>query len=422
MHFRDTFLLSLRSIRGNPVRTGITITIIALGIMALIGIITAISAMEQKLSESFSSMGANGFTIRFRESSTSFHRSNEVVLKNRGERKIKKSNEGKPITFEQAVDFKSMYEFPATVGISVFASNNTIVSSGNKKTNPVVRLIGGDENYLDLNGYKLDEGRGLSPADLKANGAVCIIGNEVATHLFRTGANAVDQIIRVNNIPFRVIGVMAPKGSSFGFSQDNIIITSCEAVKQNFSNLNSFSIGVKVDNLVMLDMAMGEAEAVLRSIRKLNTTEENNFYLDKSDKFAAMAIDNTKFLTLSAMVIGLITLAGAAIGLMNIMLVAVTERTKEVGLIKSIGGLQKSVQQQFLLEAVLISVLGGIAGIIAGILIGNLFAMILGTGFVIPWMWVMYGFVICTIVGLSAGYYPAAKASKLNPIEALRYE
>ena len=167
---------------------------------------------------------------------------------------------------------------------------------------------------------------------------------------------------------------------------------------------------------------MGEAEGSFRAIRKLAITEENNFVLDRSDSIAEKAMNSLGFLTISATVIGLITLIGAAIGLMNIMLVSVSERTKEVGLIKAIGGKSKMVRRQFLLEAVIISVLGALFGIVLGILVGNLFSVVLNTGFVVPWDWVMYGIIICSLVGLLAGLYPALKAGRLNPIEALRYE
>jgi putative ABC transport system permease protein len=167
---------------------------------------------------------------------------------------------------------------------------------------------------------------------------------------------------------------------------------------------------------------MGEAEGTFRAIRKLNTTEENNFVLDRSDSVAEKAMNSLGFLTISATVIGLITLIGAAIGLMNIMLVSVSERTREVGLIKAIGGKSKMISRQFLLEAIIISLLGAIFGIILGVFVGNLFSIVLKTGFVVPWDWVLYGIIICTVTGLLAGLYPALKAGKLNPIEALRYE
>jgi putative ABC transport system permease protein len=167
---------------------------------------------------------------------------------------------------------------------------------------------------------------------------------------------------------------------------------------------------------------MGEAEAAFRPIRKLSTTEDNNFVLDRSDSIAEKAMNSLGFLTISATVIGFITLIGAAIGLMNIMLVSVSERTKEVGLVKAIGGKSKMVRRQFLLEVMIISILGAVFGIFLGILVGNGFSLVLNTGFVVPWNWVFYGIAICSIVGLAAGLYPALKAGRLNPIEALRYE
>jgi putative ABC transport system permease protein len=215
---------------------------------------------------------------------------------------------------------------------------------------------------------------------------------------------------------------MKSRGSSFGFSRDNVIVTSYSTIVRNFPSGYSFVIGIMTPDLQNVQAAMGEAEGVFRSIRKLSTTEESNFILDRSDSIAEKAMNSLRFLTISATVIGLITLLGAAIGLMNIMLVSVSERTREVGLIKAIGGKSKMVSRQFLLEAIIISVLGALFGILSGILVGNLFSIVLNTGFVIPWNWVVYGIIICTLVGLLAGLYPALKAGKLNPIEALRYE
>jgi len=198
-------------------------------------------------------------------------------------------------------------------------------------------------------------------------------------------------------------------------------VISYKNIKKYFGT-NSYSVGVKTNDIAQVPTAMGEAEGVFRSIRRLSTTEESNFVISRSDSIAEKAINSLGFLTVSVTIIGLITLIGAAIGLMNIMLVSVTERTKEVGLIKAIGGKSRLVRQQFLAEAVLISIAGAVFGIIAGVLLGNLFSMILDTGFVVPWNWVAYGIIICTIVGLLAGMYPALKAGRLNPIDALRYE
>jgi putative ABC transport system permease protein len=237
-------------------------------------------------------------------------------------------------------------------------------------------------------------------------------------------ARPVEQVVRINNISFRVVGTLEPKGSTLGRSRDNFILTSYNSARRFFNtNPNSsFSIGVKVADVRLLEMAIGEGEGVFRSIRKVGTTEEDNFIIDKSDSFVELLLRNLSMLTGAAIVIGFITLMGAAIALMNIMLVAVTERTKEIGLIKAIGGKQQSVRQQFLFESIIISLLGAAFGIVAGILLGNTVSVLMNTGFVVPWLWIVLGILICSIVGLLAGIYPAIKAARLNPIEALRYE
>jgi len=425
MKFLDIFLLAFRTIRSNKLRTGITISIIAFGIMALIGIITAIKAMNQKFSESFSTMGANAFTIRFKERNIRFGGNNNdnIKLTKKGSKKEKKSNLGKIITKDEAENFVNRYKYPAIKSISIFGNRNNIVSYETRKTSPNVMIFGGDENYLLLNGFSLMYGRNLNRTDAQSGRNVCIIGYDIAKKLFKVGIErAVNSVIRINNIPYRVLGVLESRGSTFGFSRDNVIILTYQNVDRNFPSGFSFVIAIMANDLIKVNEAMGEAEGNFRAIRKLNITEENNFVLDRSDSIAEKAMNSLRFLTVSATVIGLITLIGAAIGLMNIMLVSVSERTREVGLIKAIGGKSKMISRQFLLEAIIISILGAIFGIILGILVGNLFSIVLKTGFVVPWVWVIYGIVICTLVGLLAGLYPALKAGKLSPIEALHYE
>ncbi|PWT70464.1 MAG: hypothetical protein C5B59_20535 [Bacteroidetes bacterium] len=423
MKMRDTFRLAFRTVRSNKLRTGITVAIIAFGIMALVGINTAIDAMKQKFTESFASMGANGFTIHYRDFNF-FGRRDEVKKEKKGEKKEKQSNLKKVITKEEAQTFKRSFKFPSKVSINMRGSTDAIVSLGDKKTTPTVWVFGGDENYTELNGYTLAAGRNLNELDVESGRNVVVLGSDIVKRFFGDNPqSAVERIIKINGIPYRVIGTLESKGSAIGRSWDNIVVTSYNNVRRFFNSSNlSFNIQVKVPDVRMVDAAIAEAEGVFRPIRRLTTTEANNFIIDKSDRFVEELLKNLGFITVSAFVIGVITLIGAAVGLMNIMLVAVTERTKEIGLVKAIGGRQKSIRQQFLYESVIISLMGALFGVILGIIIGNTFSIVLNTGFVFPWNWLIIGVGLCGMVGLLAGLYPSWKAAKLNPIEALRYE
>jgi putative ABC transport system permease protein len=421
----DSFLLAWRTVRSNKLRTGITVAIIAFGIMALIGIITAIEAMNQSLKESFSSMGANAFNIRFKESRVRFggNGNDDFSKKKRGLRE-KKSNLGKPIRKEEAEYFKANYDFPgAKVALYRRGPGSQEIHFEQKKTNPQIIIWGGDENYLTVNGYTVEAGRNLNALDIQSGRNVCLLGANVATRLFGDRPErCLDKIVRVGSLPYRVIGLLKSKGSSAMMRQDDVLITSYTNVR-NFRNASaSYMLGVMVNNVSELSVASDEATSVFRAVRKLEPTEDDNFVIERSDKFAEMFIGFLSSITGSAGAIGLITLIGAAIGLMNIMLVAVNERTKEVGLIKAIGGKSRNVRQQFLFESMIISLLGAFFGIVLGVLVGNLFSIVLKTGFVVPWGWVIIGIIICSAVGLAAGIYPAMKAAKLNPIVALRYE
>ena len=424
MTLQDSFSLAWRTVRSNKLRTGITVAIIAFGIMALIGIITAISAMNQSLKENFSFMGANAFSIRYKELNARMGgpRDDDFTKVKKGQ-KEKKSNLNKVIRLEESTYFKDHYGFSrAQVSVYRRGNGNNELHYQNKKTNPQITMWGGDENYLAVNGYQIDAGRNLNNVDLLSGRNVCLIGSNVAAKLFPSSPEkSVDKVILVGGKPYRVIGLLKSKGSSAMMRQDDMILTSINNLRQ-YENNASYNIGVMVNNVAELDPAIGESIEQMRKARRLIPSEADNFVVDKSDKFADMFIGFLAGISGAAGAIGMITLIGAAIGLMNIMLVAVNERTREVGLIKAIGGKKKDVRRQFLFESILISVLGAVFGIILGVLVGNIFSLVLHTGFVIPWMWVVIGIVICSIVGLAAGIYPAMKAASLNPINALRYE
>jgi putative ABC transport system permease protein len=426
MTFKDTISLSWRNIKSNRLRTAITVIIIALGIFALILITTAIQAASNKLTASFSTMGANAFSLRFKDRQIRFGggRRNSATKTTKSELKEKKSNIGKIITYEEAKAFKERYLFPAKVSLAVRGAGGVVVNNERKKTNPDINVLGGDENYLELNGYAIANGRNFTATDVETGRNVCILGSAVAEKLYPDNVTkAIDKMIRVDHIPYRVIAVLEDKGSSAFFNTGKMVLTSYNNVRRLYAAQNaSFNVGIMVPDIKMMDAAIGEAKGTFRPIRKLDIKEEDNFYIDKSDSIAEAFLTNLGFLQTGTMGIAFITLIGAAIGLMNIMLVAVNERTKEIGLIKALGGTKKDIRDQFLWESVIISLMGAVAGIIAGVLLGNVVAVLFKTGLVVPWGWVITGIFVCSLVGLLAGLYPAYKAAKLDPIVALRYE
>ena len=426
MTFKDTLALSWRNIAGNKLRTSITVAIIALGIFALILIITSIKAASNSLTTSFSTMGANSFSLRFKDRNIRIGggRQRENTKTSKSALREKKSNMGKIITYDEARAFKERYNFPAKVGLALMGPRNIVCNTDRKKTNPDVTVLGGDENYLELNGYKIANGRNFTESEIESGRSICMLGSGVAKKLYPDNpGKAIDKVVSVDHKPYRVIAVLEDKGSSAFFNTSKIIVTPYNNIRRLYASQSlSFNVGVMVNDLKVMDVAIGEAKGTFRPIRKLDVKDEANFYVDKSDSIAEALLTNLGFLEKGTIGIAFITLIGAAIGLMNIMLVAVNERTKEIGLIKALGGTKKDIRAQFLYESVLISLLGAVVGIVSGILLGNVVAILLNTGFVVPWGWVIAGIFVCSFVGLAAGLYPAYKASKLDPIVALRYE
>ena len=426
MTFKDTLALSWRNIAGNKLRTSITVAIIALGIFALILIITSIKAASNSLTTSFSTMGANSFSLRFKERNIRIGggRQRESTKTSKSALREKKSNMGKIITYDEARAFKERYNFPAKVGLALMGPRNIVCNNDRKKTNPDVTVLGGDENYLELNGYTIAAGRNFTETEVESGRSICMLGSGVAKKLYPDNPEkAIDKVVSVDHTPYRVIAVLDDKSSSAFFNTSKIVVTSYNNIRRLYASQNSsFNVGVMVSDLKMMDAAIGEAKGTFRPIRRLDVKDEVNFYVDKSDSIAQSLLTNLGFLEKGTIGIAFITLIGAAIGLMNIMLVAVNERTKEIGLIKALGGTKTEIRAQFLYESVLISLLGAVAGIISGVLLGNVVAVLLKTGFVVPWAWVIAGIFVCSFVGLAAGLYPAYKASKLDPIVALRYE
>jgi putative ABC transport system permease protein len=408
--FIENLRISFRAIKSNKVRAILTMGIIAIGIMALVGILTAIDSIKSSLTNQFTMMGANSFTITSRGMNIQI-----------GNSKTRAKNFSR-ISYREAEEFKNRFTEAAWVSISFNASSLATVKYRSEETNPNVGLTGVDENNLTVSGYEIESGRNFSAEEIQQNRHFVLVGADVVKDLFPAGVDPLGEEITVAGMKLKIVGILKSKGAS-AVNGDRVCFMPVSTARQYFSRPNmTFSITVMPMNPVNLDMMTGEAEAIFRIVRNLAAQDESDFNINKSDNIVKMLLENIKYVTLAATIIGLVTLFGAAVGLMNIMLVSVTERTREIGVRKAIGAKTRTIKSQFLMESIMIGQMGGIFGIILGILIGNIVSSMLKSSFVVPWIWVLSGIIVCFIVGVVSGYAPAVKAANIDPIEALRYE
>jgi putative ABC transport system permease protein len=410
--FRENVKIALGSIRAQLLRTILTVVIIAIGITALVGILTVVTAIEYNLNSSFASMGSNTFNINQYESTG----------RRRGDEEIEKINP--IISYPEARAFKEKFNTPFTqTSLSFIATSNAEVKFENKKTDPEISVLGIDEFYLTNSGLEVTQGRNFNSFDISNNVYSCVVGSDFATKGLLKDTNPIDKIISVRGAKFKVIGVLKEKGSTFGNSQDLRVMIPIQVARSMFSAPNiNYSLSTMVSKKELLDESIDNAIITMRKIRKLNPVEENNFGISRSDDLINRIGELTGFLSWSAWIMGIITILGSSIALMNIMVVSVTERTREIGVRKALGAKKSTIAFQFFIETLTIGQMGGFFGIILGILIGFLICLAAGWDFVIPWGAIMAAFVTSFIVALVSGLYPAIKASKLDPIEALRYE
>ena len=409
MNLIENIREGIRSINANLLRSILTALIVAIGIASLVGILTAIDGIQSSITSSFSSLGANSFNI--------------AVKRSRGRSNGRDEKSYPPITYKQAVKFAEKFKSNAQVSLSSFVTSIAEVKRLSEKTNPNITIVGGNVNYIYQEGLDIEDGRNFSEVEDKYGSNVAVIGEEIAKKLFKKDEDPLGEEISVWGIRFRIIGVLSEQGAMDGGSSDNRVIiplTSARAMAAGRSL--TIVIDVLVEPEFSMDAAMGEAQGLMRIIRHDKIGEPESFEVERSESLAETLGDITGYLRIGGVGIGIITLLGASIGLMNIMMVSVTERTREIGIRKALGATPARIRQQFLIEAIVVTQMGGIAGIILGMILGNVVTSFMDGAFIIPWLWILVSFVIGIVVGVGSGYYPAKKASKLDPIESLRFE
>ncbi|HIZ85120.1 MAG TPA: ABC transporter permease [Candidatus Coprenecus stercoravium] len=399
--------IAVRSIKSNKLRSALTITIIAVGITSLVGVLTAVDSMDASLRDAYSRLGAGSIRIR---SMHSFPPDMHRII-NQLE-----------ISEAQAEMFARNYDIPSTVTIFSLVADNTSIESGSRKTNPVARIVAVDENYLRYNIYDVAYGRNFSKEDIRGGRSVCIMGAEAAGSLFPDG-QALGRTIAAEGYECTVTGVADRTGSTADGGMDwSILVPYTHPLARSGSRTADFAIGILPDCGISPDKAADRAEAVFRSARRLSPADKTDFRITRSETALKEMETSIRDLTVTAVVIGLITILGAAVGLMNIMLVSVKERTGEIGLRKAVGATSVAIRNQFLLEAAVIGESGGIIGIAAGITAGNIIAAVMESAFVIPWLWISAAVLLCLIVSILSGYIPARRAAAMDPVTCLHHD
>ncbi len=405
---KESLGMALHAIRGNKLRSVLTLLGIVVGIFSIISVMTAMGVLRNSIEEGITQLGANTFQIDRIERGFGGH---QRRFRNR-----------KAITYEQALQVRDKATLALAVGIESWEFGKIVWWQG-QKTNPSVSVAGENLEGIVTNDWTVEHGRGLSQQDMDLARNVLIIGKPIVEKLFPPSVNPVGQTVRVDGSWYEVIGVLQSKGGALGGNQDNLVIMPLFTYFQKYGRAEkSFHIMVKAKSREVVDDAIEESVGILRGARNLRPHEENDFGYFSNDSLVKQFNEFTLYFRMGVLLISCIALLSAGVGIMNIMLVSVTERTREIGIRKAVGAQKRDVMQQFIIEAVILCQLGGIVGIILGIIGGNVVSFMLEAPSVIPWDWTAIGFGVCSLVGLIFGIYPAWKASALDPIEALRYE
>ena len=401
--------MAWKALGANGLRSALTTSGIAIGIFSIISVMTAISALQNSIETGLSFLGSNIFQLS--KYPIGIHVSGDEKYRNR-----RNIDYGTYLKFARLIGDHSAIVCPKVW------DNSTQGVFENRKTNPNIQLCGTNEGFLSANNYLLGDGRNLSREDIEFTRSVCVIGRQIVQRLFPQGG-ALGKVIRLNSKEYEVIGTLAEKGGGFGGNDDNIVVIPITKFFENYgTQQRSLSVAIEAPNQIAYEWTRGIAIGAFREARGLRPEQANDFEIYSNDSIEAVFRSIAGTVRIGAFVISTIALIAAGVGIMNIMLVSVTERTKEIGIRKSLGARKLDIRMQFLLEALLLSLIGAAVGILLGVAAGNGLAMWLRATAVFPWDWTIAGVVFCSAIGVGFGLYPAHKAASLNPIEALRHE
>jgi len=405
----ETARIALTAIRTNKLRSGLTMLGVAIGVFSVIGVMTALSVIATSIEHGLAFLGSNLFQFAKYPS-----------INTGGDPSIKFANR-RNITYAEALEYKRLME-GQTNAICFKVFDNGKPASYDRVKLQGLTLAGTNENFLIANSYTLGYGRNLSPEDVELARNVVVVGTRIEKKLF-PNQTPVGKTIKINEKPYMIIGVLAEKGSTFGQTQDDILLIPITRFFADFGWMNrTVNIATQATSQATYNATLDKAIGAMRAARGLKLGQENDFAIYSNDTMVAAFAQVADTIRIGAFVVSAIALLAAGIGIMNIMLVSVTERTREIGLRKAVGAKRNDIVRQFLLEAIVLSEVGGIAGILAGVIGGNGVALWLDVSMVFPWGWAITGLIVCSMIGTGFGWYPAWKAAQLDPIEALRYE